>query len=66
MRMKVASNRVVSLEHGSDSVSGQSGNLVFLTPNAVEGEEERDGRGLVIAILLCMTCWAVLGYFLLA
>lgn len=65
MRMKVVNNGVVSVEHGNGATAGQGGNLVCLTREVVVGEVERDGRGLVIAILLCMTCWAALGYFLL-
>lgn len=65
MRMKVVSNGVVSVEHGNSAAAGQGGDLVCLTKEMVGGEVERDGRGLVIALLLCMTCWAALAYFLL-
>lgn len=65
MRMKVVNSRVVSVEHGNGAAAAQGGNLVCLPQEVIVGEVERDGRGLVIALMLCVTCWAALGFFLL-
>lgn len=62
--MKVVNNRVVEYRHSEDSVRGPTARLVCPSPEA-DHEHEHDARGLIAALLLCLGCWAALGYFLL-
>lgn len=39
--------------------------MVYAAQRMTKLDEDHDGRGLIIAILLCMVCWAALGYALL-
>lgn len=60
--MKVADDNVGGFEHGLEQGTGRDD-----APGRLHDREmEHDVRGLVVAILLCMVCWAALGYFLLA
>lgn len=67
--MKVAEDNIVHFDRfagGNPGFSTRiSAGMVYAAQRAGKGEEH-DGRGLTIAILLCMCCWAALGYFLLA
>lgn len=67
--MKVADENIIRFERGFDSRRLHSRlphGMVYAAQRIGRSEEEHDGRGLTIAILLCMACWAALGYFLLA
>lgn len=67
--MKVADDNIIRFEPmsdgGRDFPARLSAGMVYAAQRMDRGEEH-DGRGLTIAILLCMACWAALGYFLLA
>ncbi|MEE4450407.1 hypothetical protein [Novosphingobium resinovorum] len=67
--MKVADDNIIRFERipdtGRDFTARLSTGMVYAAQRMDRGEEH-DGRGLAIAILLCMGCWAALGYFLLA
>lgn len=67
--MKVADDNIVRFERvsdgGGDFSARLSAGMVYAAQRMNRGEEH-DGRGLTIAILLCMGCWAALGYFLLS
>lgn len=56
--MKVADENVGQFEHGLEPGGNRPHRLG-------DRQLEHDARGLVVAILLCMVCWAALGYFLL-
>jgi hypothetical protein len=66
----VAEDNIVRFERFSDNGSGFGtrvpAGMVYAAQRLGPDGEEHDGRGLIIAILLCMACWAALGYFLLA
>jgi hypothetical protein len=67
--MKVAEENIIHFEHFSETESISTrlpAGIVYAAQRMGRSEEEHDGRGLIIAILLCMGCWAALGYFLLA
>lgn len=67
--MKVADENIIHFERFSDTESFSTrlpAGMVYAAQRMGHAEEEHDGRGLIIAILLCMACWAALGYFLLA
>jgi hypothetical protein len=69
--MKVADENIILFERFSNGARNLSASLPAGIVYAAqrmgnEADEEHDGRGLIIAILLCMACWAALGYFLLA
>lgn len=66
--MKVAEDNVVGLSRsgrGYTVGSGISAPRVYAAHRSAENGEEHDARGLVVAIALCLACWAALGYFLL-
>lgn len=71
--MKVADDNIIRFERIPDAGRDFSARLsadgvpggVYAAQRMDRGEEH-DGRGLTIAILLCMACWAALGYFLLS
>lgn len=67
--MKVADENIIRFEPGADGAghfsNRISASMVYAAQRMGESSEEHDGRGLIVAILLCMACWAVLGYFLL-
>lgn len=66
--MKVAEENIIRLERYSGPANFPPrlpAGMVYAAQRMGRGEEEHDGRGLIIAILLCMACWAALGYFLL-
>ncbi|AXB76957.1 hypothetical protein [Novosphingobium sp. P6W] len=68
--MKVADENIIRFERFSERTRNFStripAGMVYAAQRMGSSEEEHDGRGLIIAILLCMACWAALGYFLLA
>jgi hypothetical protein len=68
--MQVADENIIRFECFSDRNRNFnpliSTSLVYAAQSRGNIEDERDGRGLIIAILMCMACWAALGYFLLA
>lgn len=67
--MKVADENIIHLERFSDAGGFSTrlpAGMVYAAQRMGQNEEEHDGRGLIIAILLCVACWAALGYFLLA
>lgn len=39
--------------------------VALLEQSPVESATGHDARSLVVAILLCVVCWAALGYYLL-
>ncbi len=55
--MKVAEKNVIAMNARMERV--------YMSQRLEDGAAEHDARGLVLAIGLCMACWAVLGYFLL-
>lgn len=59
--MKVVNNRIIEFRRDEDSVSAR---LLYGAAES-DREHEHDARGLVAALLLCVSCWAALGYFLL-
>ncbi|WP_404480847.1 hypothetical protein [Novosphingobium sp. BL-52-GroH] len=67
--MKVAEENIIRFERFSDTRKFSArlpAGMVYAAQRMGSSEEEHDGRGLIVAILLCMACWAALGYFLLA
>lgn len=68
--MNVADENVIRFENFSSGMRKFStrmpAGMVYAAQRIRIREEEHDGRGLIIAILLCMGCWAGLGYFLLS
>jgi hypothetical protein len=67
--MKVAEENIIRFERFPEGASFSTripASMVYAAERMGHGDEEHDGRGLTIAILLCMACWAALGYFLLA
>lgn len=62
--MKVVNNRVIDFRNDEDSLGVRSARLVCEVPES-DREHEHDARGLVVALLLCLACWAALAYFLL-
>lgn len=67
--MKVADENIIRFERFSDGAGDFSGRIsagmVYAAQRMGDSTEEHDGRGLIVAIMLCMACWAALGYFLL-
>lgn len=68
--MKIADENVVRFDEfsgGGRNFSTQiPAGVVYAAQRMRIREEEHDSRGLIIAILLCMGCWAALGYYLLS
>ena len=68
--MKVAKENVVLFDHlpegGIDREQSHRAGSVYLAQRVQNLEQEHDARGLVVAILLCVCCWAALGFFLLS
>ncbi|PNU05755.1 hypothetical protein [Novosphingobium guangzhouense] len=67
--MKVADDNIIRFERMSEGMGDLSARLsagIVYAAQRKDRGEEHDGRGLTIAILLCMACWAALGYFLLS
>lgn len=72
--MKVAEENIIRFERASNGRSDLSGDLpgalssgmVYIAQRSSDGDLEHDSRGLVVAVLLCMACWAALGFFLLS
>ncbi|MFC0204806.1 hypothetical protein [Novosphingobium soli] len=64
--MKVADDNIIRFERGMERghLARMPAGMVYAAQRMGSGEEH-DGRGLIIAILLCMACWACLGFFLL-
>lgn len=62
--MKVANDRITDRRQDVEVVGGVE--LVCPVPDSIDGEFERDARGLVVALLFCVTCWVALGVFLLS
>lgn len=60
--MSVAKERYSPL---SSTLEELNGNPVYMSQKLAAGKGEHDARGLVIAILLSVASWAILGYFLL-
>lgn len=64
--MNVADDNIIRFECLPGRRQGFSASMVYAAQRMrVEGEKH-DGRGLIVAILLCMVCWAALGYALLS
>lgn len=70
--MKVADENIIRFERIPDVGQDFSSRITadglrggVYAAQRMDRGEEHDGRGLTIAILLCMACWAALGYFLL-
>ena len=67
--MKVADENIIRFERFSEGAGSFSRrmpmSMVYAAQRMGNSDEEHDGRGLIIAIMLCMACWAALGYFLL-
>lgn len=61
--MKVADNNSVRFDTFSGGVPAS---MVYAAQRKGTQSDEHDSRGLIAAILLCMCCWAALGYFLLS
>jgi len=68
--MNVAEDNIIRFDQFADGDRKLAGRLstvgMVYAAQRMNGGEEHDGRGLTIAILLCMACWAALGYFLLS
>lgn len=68
--MKVADENIVRLEHRMDGTvdldRGKTAGIAYASQRSPERAMEHDARGLIVAILLCMGCWAALGFFLLS
>lgn len=71
--MKVAEENVIRFERAPDNgrlprdgSGALSSSMVYIAQRSSEGDLEHDSRGLVVAVLLCMACWAALGFFLLS
>jgi hypothetical protein len=67
--MMVANENIVRLERSAERISDfprrAAMSVVYASQRESSGEIEHDGRGLLVAIVLCMACWAALGFFLL-
>ncbi|MCJ2187276.1 hypothetical protein [Novosphingobium beihaiensis] len=68
--MKVAEENIIRFDHhadrGVDRDQGNRAGTVY-APQIPPGlEHEHDARGLIVAVLLCVCCWAALGFFLLS
>ncbi len=67
--MKGAEGSMFRFERAVDQVTdfraGVPLGLNYAADRVRNGEMDHDARGLVIAILLCVSCWAALGFFLL-
>lgn len=68
--MKVADENIILLERFSDEkgtlAPRSAAGIVYAAQRMGSEAHEHDGRGLIVAIVSCMVCWAALGYFLLA
>lgn len=68
--MTVADDNIVRFEHGMDKSMdldrGNGARLGYASHRTPDQQREHDARGLIVAILLCVCCWAALGFFLLA
>lgn len=66
--MKVANDNIVRLQGlgkgSSDGAAHRPAGGVYAAQRR-DHEQEHDGRGLAMAVLLCVVCWGALGYFLL-
>lgn len=51
---------------GAINAGGFNANMIYAAQRREDGDAEHDPRGLVIAIMLCVACWAGLGFFLLS
>lgn len=68
--MKVANKNVGPFERRQDlSVDFDQGNATSTgrpPKNSFDREIEYDARNLIVAIVICVICWAALGFFLLS
>ena len=72
--MKVAEKNMIrfdqrfesALDHDLEHDLGKGAGIAYASRAALRHEAEHDARGLIIAILLCVCCWAALGFFLLS
>lgn len=68
--MKVADENIIRFDHHANGAlgrrHGKSVQTVYLSQRGEDLDQEHDPRGLVVAILLCVCCWAALGFFLLS
>lgn len=64
--MTVANNGIIDFQQDIDIAGGAgSGGIVYPAVEVIDGEYERDARGLLMALLFCLICWVALGFFLL-
>lgn len=66
--MMLADENVFRLDYSPEAAVLQRRaplSMIYAGQSAAEGEGEHDGRGLLLAIVMCMACWGVLGFFLL-
>lgn len=67
--MKVADSMIgIERAHdGSmDNARRSAARTVHVSQGPGEGEMQHDPRGLVVAVLMSLVCWAALGFFLLS
>lgn len=68
--MKVADENIIRYDYRRDGAAdrdrGKPARTVYLSQRSQAPGQEHDARGLVVAILLCVCCWAALGFFLLS
>ncbi|GGN47800.1 hypothetical protein GCM10011349_16600 [Novosphingobium indicum] len=68
--MKVAEQDIIGIDQrfevGRDTDCAKTSGLFYAAKDAHDLELEHDARGLIMAIVLCMACWAALGFFLLS
>lgn len=62
--MKVAEN-YFDIENAPQVEPVRPREQVYASQRTVEGETTHDARGLVVAVLMSLVCWAALGYYLL-
>lgn len=65
---KGADNSVVRFVRVADSnasISGGSRASLYAARHSHDGDAGHEGKGLILAIILCMSCWGALGFFLL-
>ncbi|KHK91140.1 hypothetical protein [Novosphingobium malaysiense] len=49
-----------------DGERAKNSSIFYNARDANDLDLEHDARGLIVAVLLCMACWAALGFFLLS
>ncbi len=63
--MKVADENTIRFERRIESAGGMVIPAPGMALGSAKRDDEQDVRSLIIAVAMCVSCWVVLGYYLL-